>query len=132
MSGAAAADQLVVLYDADCGFCSWCATALDRLDGEHRLRLLPLQSAATALVDAPPEHLLLERMYVRDDAGRWERGGAALLRIADVVPALRPLAIAGRLPLGGLAFEAWYRVIARNRHRLGRLLGLDGCTYRGR
>lgn len=122
----------MVLYDADCGFCSWCATALDRLDRGHRLRLLPLQSAATALDDAPPERLLLESMHVRDDAGRWDRGGAALLRIARVVPILRPLAIAGRLPFARLGFEAWYRVIARNRHRLGRLLGLDGCTYRGR
>jgi predicted DCC family thiol-disulfide oxidoreductase YuxK len=124
--------RLVVLYDADCGFCSWCATALDRLDRRHLLRLLPLQSAATDLDDAPPEHVLLESMHVRDNAGRWERGGAAVLRIAGVVPILRPLAVAGRLPLVRLGVEAWYRAIAHNRHRLGRLLGLDGCTYRGR
>lgn len=124
--------DLLVFYDADCGFCSWCAIALDRLDRGHRLHLLPLQSAAAAFDDAPPEPALLDMMHVRDAAGRWERGGAAWLRIAAAVPILRPLAVAGRLPLVRLAFEAWYRVIARNRHRLGRLLGLDGCTYRGR
>ena len=124
--------RLVVLFDADCGFCSWCATALDRLDWHHRLRFLPLQSAATELDDAPPEEALLVRIHVRDEARGWERGGAAALRIASVVPVLRPLAVAGRLPLMGYAVEAWYRVLSRNRHRLGRLLGLDGCTYRGR
>lgn len=84
------------------------------------------------LDDAPPKGVLLERMHVRDDAGRWERGGAALIRIAGVVPVLRPLAIAGRVPFVRLGFEAWYWVVARNRHRLGRLLGVDGCTYQGR
>ena len=132
MGETAAAARLVVLYDADCGFCSWCATALDRLDGRHRLRLLPLQRAATYLDDAPPQATLLDQIHVRDEAGRWHRGGTALLRVAGVVPILRPLAVAGRIPPVRWVFEAWYRVVARNRHRLGRLLGLDGCTYRGR
>lgn len=132
MSGADGGARLVVLFDADCGFCSWSATVLDRLDRAHALRLLPLQSAATELDDAPPEGVLLETMHVRSRDGRWERGGAALLRIAGAVPVLRPLAVAGRVPLVRWGFEAWYRVVARNRHRLGRVLGLDGCTYRGR
>ncbi|MEP7082915.1 MAG: DCC1-like thiol-disulfide oxidoreductase family protein [Chloroflexota bacterium] len=131
MPGTDAAARLVVLYDADCGFCSWCATALDRLDRRGRLRLLPLQRAAAELGDTPPDDVLLERMHVRDEAGRWESGGAALIRIAGLVPVLRPLAVAGRLPPVRWSFEAWYRIVARNRHRLGRLLGLDGCTYQG-
>ena len=127
-----AGTRLVVLFDADCGFCSWSATALDRLDRGRALRLIPLQRAALQLDDAPPEEVLLETMHVRNRDGRWERGGAALIRIAEVVPLLRPLAVAARLPLVRWAFEAWYRVVARNRHRLGRLLGLESCTYRGR
>ena len=126
------ASRLVVLFDADCGFCSWSATALDRLDRGHALRLLPLQRAAIELDDAPPEGILLETMHVRDRDGRWERGGAAVLRIAAAVPLLRPLAVAARLPPVRWAIDAWYRVVARHRHRLGRLLGLDSCTYRGR
>ncbi|HEX9610177.1 MAG TPA: DUF393 domain-containing protein [Candidatus Limnocylindria bacterium] len=132
MSGAGGSARLVVLFDADCGFCSWSATLLDRLDRGHALRLLPLQRAATELDDAPPQQVLLETMHVRDRYGRWERGGAALLRIAAVVPVLRPLAVAGRVSLVRWGVEAWYRVVARNRHRLGRLLGLESCTYRGR
>jgi predicted DCC family thiol-disulfide oxidoreductase YuxK len=132
VSAADADGRLVVLFDADCGFCSWSATVLDRLDLGHGLRLLPLQQAAAELDDAPPEEVLLETLHVRDRHGRWERGGAALLRIAAVVPLLRPVAAAGRVPLVRWGLEAWYRVVARNRHRLGRLLGLEACTYRGR
>lgn len=133
MTAAEVADPvLIVLFDADCGLCSWSATALHRLDRDRALRLLPLQQAAVELADAPPGAVLLETMHVRDRDGRWERGGVAMIRIAAAVPLLRPLAVAGRLPPVRWAFEAWYRVIARNRHRLGRVLGLDGCTYRGR
>lgn len=132
MSGAGGSARLVVLFDADCGFCSWSATLLDRLDRGHALRLVPLQRAAAELDDAPPQQVLLATMHVRGRDGRWERGGAALLRIAGVVPILRPLAVAGRVPPVRWVFEAWYRLVARNRHRLGRLLGLESCTYRGR
>ena len=121
-----------MLFDADCGFCSWAATQLDRLDRGHVLRILPLQRAAMELKDPPRPEVLLDTMHVRTRDGQWERGGAALIRIAAAVPLLRPLAVAGRLPLVRWAFEAWYRLIARNRHRLGRILGLEGCTYRGR
>lgn len=123
--------EVTVFFDADCGFCSWSASALDRLDRRGAVRLLPLQRAAIELDDAPPEEILLEAMHVRDRDGRWDRGGSALVRIAAVVPLLRPVAVAARVPLVRWALEAWYRVVAHNRHRLGRLLGLDSCTYRG-
>jgi predicted DCC family thiol-disulfide oxidoreductase YuxK len=127
-----AAHRLVVLFDADCGFCSWCANALDRLDRDHALRLLPLQRAGAELGDAPPEHLLRDRMHVRDESGRWDRGGDAIIRIAGLVPILRPLALAAALPPVRWGVQVWYRIVAANRDRLGRLLGLDRCTYRGR
>ncbi|MGZ8481112.1 MAG: thiol-disulfide oxidoreductase DCC family protein [Candidatus Limnocylindria bacterium] len=121
-----------MLYDADCGICSWCATALDRVDRHHVLRLLPLHLAAAELRDAPPEHVLRDQMHVRDDAGRWDRGGRAIIRIAGLVPILRPLAVAARFPPVRWTVEAWYSIVAGNRDRLGCLLGLDRCTYRGR
>jgi predicted DCC family thiol-disulfide oxidoreductase YuxK len=66
-------------------------------------------------------------MHVRD-GGRWSVGGAAWLRIAEVVPTLRPLAILARLPFVHPFVEPVYRVIARNRHRISRLLGDDACS----
>jgi len=123
-------EPLTVFYDADCGFCSHSAAVLRRLDSQHRLRLVPLQAAGTSRPGMPTEQELLALMHVVDDAGRWDRGGAALLRIADTIPALRPLALVGRLPLAGLAVEWLYGLGARNRVRLSRLLGLEGCAHR--
>jgi len=126
------APELTVLFDGDCGFCSWCANVLDRLDHRRTLRLVPLQGAVGDFEEMPSRHDLLEALHVRDRAGRWERGGTACLRIAGAVPLLSPLAVAGRLPLVQRWVEALYRLVAHNRHRLGRLLGLDGCTYQPR
>jgi predicted DCC family thiol-disulfide oxidoreductase YuxK len=123
----ASRDPLTVLYDSECGFCARCAMALRRLDRGGRLRMLPLR-AGTTIPDAPSEHDLLAAMHVVDAAGRWDRGGAAWLRIAAVVPLLRPLAVAGRLPMVGAGVERLYQLVARNRHRLSRMLGLDMCT----
>ena len=66
-------------------------------------------------------------MHVRDGAGRWSISGAAWLRIADAVPALRPLAWYARLPFIRPLVEPVYTVVANNRHRLSRLLGDDAC-----
>jgi predicted DCC family thiol-disulfide oxidoreductase YuxK len=57
--------------------------------------------------------------------GRWFSGGEAWLHIADVVPALRPLGLIGRLPLARPVVDVAYRLIADNRHRISRLMGDD-------
>jgi predicted DCC family thiol-disulfide oxidoreductase YuxK len=116
-----------VFYDADCGFCSRSAALLGRLDRAGRLELVPLQEAGEAVPGAPPEDRLLELMHVRDGSGSWWRGGAAWLRIADIVPALRLLALLARLPLVRPLVDTVYAFVARNRHRISRLLGYDAC-----
>lgn len=123
--------QLTVLFDRDCGFCARCATLVHRLDRQGALRFIPLQSRPVELAHLPSEHDLLASMHVRDVSGTWSQGGAAWLRIAEVVPALRPMALVGRLPLARWWIEVLYRLVARNRHRLSQVLGLEGCSYRG-
>ena len=83
------------------------------------------------LDDAPSVEELLGTMHVRDGAGSWERGAAAWLRIARAVPILRPIGLICRMPPVRWWFEALYRLVAANRHRLSRVLGLESCTYRG-
>jgi predicted DCC family thiol-disulfide oxidoreductase YuxK len=122
--------RMQVLYDADCGFCTRVAGLLRRLDQEDRLDLVPLQRAGAVLPDAPSEDRLRDRMYVRDAGGSWSIGGAAWLRIADVVPALRPVARLARLPFVRPFVEPGYALVARNRHRISRLLGDEACVKR--
>lgn len=113
-----------VFYDADCTFCTRTARVLRRLDRGRRLRLTPL-SRADGMSDAPSQARLVESLHIRDRSGRWFSGGEAWLRIADVVPALRPLGLVGRLPLARPVVDIAYRLIAANRHRISRLMGDD-------
>jgi predicted DCC family thiol-disulfide oxidoreductase YuxK len=120
-------DILTVLYDAECGFCARCAMVLRRLDRNRRLTFVALQAARASIPDAPSEEELATTLHVLDGAGHWERGGAACLRIATVLPALAPLSLVGRLPLVRGWIERLYELVARNRHRLSRSFGLDNC-----
>lgn len=123
--------KLIVLYDADCGFCSGTAAFLAHLDRGRRLRLLPLTAAASHLADAPAVDQLLARMHVRRDDGTWFHGGAGWMEIASAVPALRPLAWVARRPLIRRAVEPTYALVARNRDRLRRR-GANACAVPGR
>jgi predicted DCC family thiol-disulfide oxidoreductase YuxK len=123
---------MLVLYDADCGLCSRTAQALRILDRRERLRLVPLQRAPELLGDgSPPADALKAALHVRGPEGDWWTGGEASLRIAAAVPALWPLAQVGRLPLISSMVEPAYRLLARHRDRLGRLLGAAHCRFRG-
>lgn len=81
--------------------------------------------------NAPSEKDLVAVMHVVDAAGRWESGGAAWVRIASVLPLLRPLAMIAELPLVRRFVEPLYRLVARNRGRLSQVVGLRACSYRG-
>ncbi|MBA3689598.1 MAG: DUF393 domain-containing protein [Chloroflexi bacterium] len=125
-----AAGAVLVLYDAACGVCSRTAQVLRILDRRQRLRLLPLQRAAAVLGEAaPPRHDLQAVLNVRGPHGEWWTGGEAALRIAMAVPALWSIAWVGRLPVIAGLVEPAYRLVARNRHRLGRLLGATHCRF---
>jgi predicted DCC family thiol-disulfide oxidoreductase YuxK len=67
-------------------------------------------------------------LHVVDGQDRWFSGGEATLQIADRIAILRPLAFVGRLPVVNRAVEPGYRLIANNRHRISRLLRLEGRT----
>jgi len=120
--------DLDVFYDADCGFCTRTAVLLHRVDRAHRLRLIPLQRATETAPDAPAEDRLLREMHARDASGHWFVGGAGWLRIAHVVPLMKPLAFVAELPIVRSLVEPTYAVIARNRHRISRLMGDGDCA----
>lgn len=115
---------LTVLYDADCALCSASASLLRRLDRgtAPRVCLLPLQAARLDPVAGDDPSRLDEAIHVRDVDGTWLRGGDAILRIAEALPALRLVARVGRTPLVHPLVEPLYRAVAGHRHRLGRML----------
>ena len=118
--------RVLVLYDADCGICMRTATLLRRLDRRHSLHLIAAQ-AADDVRGAPALDVRLTALHVCDRAGQWSTAGAAVVRIAEAVPALRPLALLSRLPGALAVFDVIYALVAANRHRISQVLGYNAC-----
>jgi predicted DCC family thiol-disulfide oxidoreductase YuxK len=125
------AGRLVVLYDRDCGLCTATATQLRRWDRANRLDLLPLQAAGSsgrsALVAATRDLPLTAALHVVDErTGEVRAGGDAALAIARVLPGGRVAAVVGAIPPARVVVGVLYGLVARNRHRIGRWLRLEG------
>jgi predicted DCC family thiol-disulfide oxidoreductase YuxK len=114
-------DRWTVLYDADCGLCTWLLALLLRRDRDLRVRPLALHDgrARELLADLSPEQQL-ESWHLISPAGERLSAGAA-------APALLVLLPHGRVPAGLLArfpapTEVGYRWVAKHRSGLSRLV----------
>lgn len=112
----------VLLYDADCRVCRFAARIVVALDRNEALAVLPLQDAdAEALLASLPEDERLETWRLARTDGSLTGHGAGVPELLSSTRLGRP---AGRL----LALvpttwrDACYRLVARNRGRVGRLV----------
>lgn len=115
---------MIVLYDADCGFCRWAMAWAVRRDHRHVLVTAPIQSplGSELLVDVLPGDRLRSAHVVWDD-GRRRSGGAAAADVLSVLPSTRVL---GRLAHSLPRATAWlYGVVAARRQSFGRLVGRE-------
>jgi predicted DCC family thiol-disulfide oxidoreductase YuxK len=117
---------IVVLYDADCGFCRWSADRLKRWDSRGALTFASIQSSeGQGLLHAIPEEARLDAMHAVTSDGRVWSGGEALRVLLSALPFGRvPATVAGAFPE---ATERAYRFVARHREQLGARLGQDAC-----
>jgi predicted DCC family thiol-disulfide oxidoreductase YuxK len=109
-----------VLYDGECRFCRQRVANLRWADRRHRLTFTSLHDERVAR-DFPEvsRERLLEEMVVVDVHGRVHGGATALRYLSRKLPLLWPLAPFLHLP-GSLPAWNWlYRLVARNRMRLG-------------
>jgi len=115
---------LLVFYDEDCGYCRWSVAQLLRLDRDRRLRLIAIQSPlGQRLLADVPEDLRLESAHLIDGDGKLFSGGDAAAPIAAALPRLAPTApLLDRL---SRPVNASYNLIAANRERIGRLVGVS-------
>ncbi|HEX9738937.1 MAG TPA: DUF393 domain-containing protein [Candidatus Limnocylindria bacterium] len=117
--------RLIVCYDGTCAVCAVAVTRLRTLDRDERLRFVPAQRATSEFPDFAARiepGALSSALHVVEPDGRWVSGGEAVLRIAETLPRLRFVARLGRLPVVNRLVEPMYRLVARHRHRLSRLL----------
>ena len=119
--------MIAVLYDEDCGFCRWSADEFRAWDARGRLTFAAIQSAGGAeLLHAVPVARRLDSIHAVTPDGRVWSGGQAVRVILGELPGGSLLAsIAATFPG---ATEWIYRVVARHRQRLGRLLGQRACS----
>jgi len=113
---------VIVLYDADCGFCRWAMAWAVRHDDRKLLVTVPIQSplGSKLLADVDPSDRLRSAHVLGDD-GRRCSAGAAATEVLGVLPRTQGLArLAHRLPS---TTALLYDVVAKRRHGFGRLVG---------
>lgn len=113
---------MIVLYDADCGFCRWSMAWALRHDRDRVLATAPIQSSLgdELLADMLPSERLCSAHVIRGDGGVRSAGAAA----AEVLGALPATRVLGRLAHSfPRATERLYGVVAARRVSIGRLVG---------
>jgi predicted DCC family thiol-disulfide oxidoreductase YuxK len=116
----------IVLFDADCGFCRWSTNKIRTWDRHGNLSFVALQSSEAAdLLQGADPILRLATWHVVEADGTVRSGGSAVSTVLRLLPLGRPLArLADLAP--GLTDRA-YAAVARNRDRLGRIVGEKAC-----
>jgi predicted DCC family thiol-disulfide oxidoreductase YuxK len=112
---------MIILYDADCGFCRWTVAWALKRDTRGVLDTITIQSdeATGMLADLDPVQRL-RSMHVMHDNDRRESGGAAMRAVLEALPSTRRAAwFAAVWPQ---AADVLYTVVARNRRHFGRFV----------
>lgn len=110
-----------VLYDAECGFCTWVLSGLLRWDRALRLRPIALQrSEASDLLADLQSAERLASWHLISPAGARHSGGAAVVQVLRLLPG-------GRMPAAAFArfprlTEKAYQSVAEHRSQLSRLI----------
>jgi predicted DCC family thiol-disulfide oxidoreductase YuxK len=117
--GPAGRRRWTVLYDADCGFCTWLLSTLLRWDRARRLRPIGLQRAEAGelLSDLAPAERTAS-WHLISPTGERHSGGAALPPLLGLLPG-------GRAAAAGFArfpsrTDRGYRWVAEHRSHLSR------------
>jgi predicted DCC family thiol-disulfide oxidoreductase YuxK len=116
-----------ILYDRDCGFCRWSLRRILAWDRRGELRPVALQDpeADRLLAGLDPGTKMGSWHLVTPD-GRAYSAGAAAAPLLRLLPGGRPVAIVAAAFPG--ATERVYRLVSRNRDRLGRWVGANACA----
>ena len=116
----------VLLYDSDCGFCRWLVDKVLVWDRRGRVRSMELQDGeADSLLREIDADAKMSSWHLVTPDGRVHSAGAAAPPLLRLLPGGKPLAaLLAAFPEGT---ERAYRTVARNRDRLGRLVGETAC-----
>jgi predicted DCC family thiol-disulfide oxidoreductase YuxK len=114
-----AEQQIALIYDAACGFCSSSVRWLERFDWRHRLSAIPNQTIGLAAALGMPRARVEMSAWVVLPDGRRLRGHQAMAAAVDaLLPFGLPLfRVASGLPLLRRLGALTYRWVSANRRR---------------
>jgi predicted DCC family thiol-disulfide oxidoreductase YuxK len=119
--------QRTLIFDGDCAFCRRAVSFLAKWDKYGRLRFVPFQDAeGLARLPLIPRADLEKAMHLVTSDGSVYPGAAAVPVMLRVLRFGRLLSWVFRIPGVPRLAGGIYRIIARNRHRLG--CGSSTCT----
>ncbi len=114
-----------MLYDGTCGFCTRQARLAQRVarPGRVALRSTAEPGVLERYLGITPE-AANRQLYVHEETtGRRYGGAAAVARLVREVPVIGPVGWLYYAPVLRQVADTLYRIFARNRHRISRLLG---------
>lgn len=119
-----------LIFDGACGFCTWSAEWIRRHDEAGRLSIQPYQTADLGQLSPglTPQMASQSVYFVRAD-GRRFHGAWAVFETLRCLPGVWH--VLGRVmanPLLSALAEPFYRLVANNRTRISRWLGLTVCA----
>ena len=122
-----------VLYDGDCGICSWSAQLVGKLDSRGSMNVEPYFSYTEFEISAYGLDYEQCRDYlcVVGADGRVHRGAAAVNYVGlRLFPLSIVFALLHLFPFVLPIEAAVYHLIARNRTKISTLLGMNACKVR--
>ncbi len=120
-------EHVIVLYDADCGFCRWALDTSLAWDRHRRLRPVPLQSSeADRLLPGMDHEARMRSWHIVTPEGRVRSAGAAAPPLFRALPGGSPLAaLADTFPR---TTQRLYHWVTRHRDGLAKLVGAKACA----
>ncbi len=119
----------VIIYDGECRFCQWSVRRIRKLDRRQQFEYVPRQTEgldARFPVLAESDFNTGLRLM---DAGAVHVGADAIYQIYRRLPPYNLVAWLYRVPLITQLGRLGYAIIARNRHRFGRVeCNTGACT----
>ncbi len=120
-----------VLFDADCGICTYLCQLAQRLDRHGRLTFVANQDRAR-FPDSIDAALLDRTVVVLLPGGGWVTEGRAVFEVLRALPFGILFGCWLRVPGLASVGNALYRVVSRNRTRISVSLGLTACAVRAK
>lgn len=119
--GAGGERAYTLVYDGDCGVCCRLVGALEQMDDDRVLEIIPSSGPEVpARFPWIPDGAYSESIQVirRDDGRTWQ-GAAAIELLLDVLPKGGLMSWIFSIPFARPIAERLYRSFTKHRHRLG-------------